>query len=121
MTLGDKIKDVRKKRGFSQGELAEKVGISAVHMNRLEKGKFQPSIQVISKIAEVLEVSVDYLLNEESEALPEIKIKNKPLAERVKLMDTLDEEDQNALIQVIDSMLTKKRMKDLLSKTPVNS
>lgn len=117
MTLADKIKEVRKKREFSQGELADKVGISPTHMNRLEKGKFKPSIQVISKIAEVLEVSVDYLLDEQSESAPEIKIKNKPLAERVKLMDSLDEEDQSALIQVIDSMLTKKRMKDLLAKT----
>jgi transcriptional regulator with XRE-family HTH domain len=116
MSLGTKIKDVRKKRGLSQGELAEKIGISTPHMNRLEKEKYQPSIQVVSKLAGVLEVSVDYLLSDEDGPIQEVKIQNKPLAEKIKLIDSLDQEDQQALSRVIDSMLTKKKVLEVVSK-----
>ena len=115
MILAEKIKMLRKKKKISQGQLAEAVGINAAHLSRLENDKYQPSMPVIKKMAEVLEVTVDYLLSEENEAVPEIKIRNKPLAERVKLIDSLDEEDQSALIRVIDSMLTKKKMRDLIN------
>ncbi|MCD4787860.1 MAG: hypothetical protein K8R09_06550 [Desulfobacterales bacterium] len=36
--------------------------------------------------------------------------------ERVKLIDSLDEEDKTALIRVIDSMLTKKKILNLVTK-----
>jgi hypothetical protein len=67
-------------------------------------------------MAEVLEVSVDYLMSDEDEAVPEIKISNKPLAERIRLIETLDSKDQQALMRIIDSMLTKKKMMEVLSK-----
>jgi len=38
------------------------------------------------------------------------------LMERVKLIDSLDEEDKTALIRVIDSMLTKKKILNLVTK-----
>jgi transcriptional regulator with XRE-family HTH domain len=114
MDLGEKIKTRRKALGLSQGELAEKVGINATHLSRLETGKYQPSLEVLRKLSEVLAVSADYLLKEDAETPREVQIANKPLAERIRLVDSLEAEDQKALIQVIDSMLTKKRMLDLL-------
>lgn len=38
------------------------------------------------------------------------------MMERVKLIDSLDEEDKTALIRVIDSMLTKKKILNLVTK-----
>ncbi|MBN1364243.1 MAG: helix-turn-helix transcriptional regulator [Syntrophaceae bacterium] len=121
MIIADKIKLLRKKKKLSQEQLAEAVGINAAHLSRLENDKYQPSMPVLKKMAEVLEVTVDYLLSEEDEAVPEIKIKNKPLAERIKLIESLDEDDQNALIRVIDSMLTKKKMMAVLTNGSVIS
>jgi len=69
---------------------------------------------VLRKLAGVLEVSADYLLSGDGEEPAEVQIRNKPLAERVRLIDSLEEADQQALIQVIDSMLTKHRMRELL-------
>jgi hypothetical protein len=55
-----------------------------------------------------------FLLNGDDATSPEVQIQNKSLIERIRLIETLDEADQQALIQVIDSMLTKQRMKQLL-------
>lgn len=115
MELSQRIRFLRKKKGLNQGELAEKVGINPSHLSRLENGKYQPSVDALQKIAEALEVSVDFLLSDDESGELEVKIENKSLSERLRLIDTLDEADQQALIQVIDSMLTKQRMKQLLA------
>ena len=114
MTLGDKIRNLRKKKGLSQGELADKIGISGNHLSRLERGHYQPSADVLKKVAGVLEVSTDYILSESNSDSPEVQIQDASLAERVRMLDQLDDEDKTAIIRVIDSMLTKQRMRKLL-------
>jgi transcriptional regulator with XRE-family HTH domain len=116
MRLGEKIKKRRKQLGLSQGELADRVGVNATHLSRLEGGKYQPSVEVLKRAAGVLEVSTDYLLSDEEDEPAEVTISNKPLAERIRLVDALDEDDQQALIHVIDSMLTKHRLREFLGQ-----
>ena len=69
----------------------------------------------------LLERSVDYLMSDDDEPVPEIRIQNKPLAERIRLLDSLNEEDQQALMRIIDSILTKKKMMDVLSNKAARS
>jgi transcriptional regulator with XRE-family HTH domain len=40
---------MRKKKGLSQSELDEKVGINTAHLSRLENGRYQPSVEVLKK------------------------------------------------------------------------
>lgn len=117
MKLSEKIKLLRKKRGLSQQELADKIGIHITHVSRIENGHYQPSLEVIKKLMDVFEVSADYLLNDDTDSY-EIRIKDKSLTERIKLIDTLEKKDRDALSQVIDSMLTKQRMRKVLEETP---
>ena len=115
MTVGEKIRRLRKQKKLSQEALAGEAGINSNHLSRLERGLFKPSIEVLKKLAQALEVSVDSLLSEEDEDRPEVTIKNKELSERIRMIDQLDPEDQQAVVRVIDSMLTKHRMQKLLS------
>jgi hypothetical protein len=43
-----------------------------------------------------------------------VEIQNNELNEQLALTNQLDEDEKNALVKIINSMLTKKRMKDLL-------
>jgi len=114
MKLYEKIKKLRKEKGLSQNELSEKISIHTTHFSRLERGKFQPSIDVIKKLSEVFAVTTDYLLFDEMDEVEKIDIKDKSLFEKVKMIDNLDEEDRITVLNVIQSMLTKKRMWDVL-------
>ena len=116
MTLGIKIKRRRKAMKLSQGELADRVGINATHLSRLETGKYLPSVDVLKKVADVLDVSADYLLSDDDLEPADVTICNKTLAERLRLLDSLDEADQVALVHVIDSMLTKHRLRQFLGE-----
>ncbi len=119
MSLANNLKRLRKKRGWSQTQLAEQIGAHLSHINRIETGKYNPSLDVIQKLATVLEVSIDYLVSDTDEDYKEVRIEDKGLMERIKLIDALDEEDRSALIRVIDSMLTKKKILNLITKEEV--
>ena len=113
MALGDNIRKARKVRGLSQRALAEKIDSDTSYINRIETGKLNPSITALTKIADALEQTLDQLVKN-SEGEPEVHIRNKSLAERMRLVDSLEEDDRNALIHMIDTMLTKQRMKELV-------
>ena len=67
MILADKIMQLRKQKGWSQEELAEKLGISRQSVSKWESGMSVPDLDKILKLGELFAVSTDYLLKEEME------------------------------------------------------
>lgn len=116
MKLQNKLKALRKERGWSQAKLAEKVGVHAVHISKLERGHYQPSIDLLKKMAQVFEVTTDYLLNDEEDNFSPVMVGDKSLAERIRLIDSLDTDERYALLKIIDALLTKKKFVDLVTK-----
>ena len=64
LTMGDRIKETRKKRNFTQEQLAEKLDISVEYVSQIERGLKVPSMQLFIKLLEILDVSSDYLLRD---------------------------------------------------------
>lgn len=56
MTIGSKIKQIRKERGYTQKDLSEKIGIDAATLRKYENGQMLPKISTIEKIAKELNV-----------------------------------------------------------------
>ncbi|GMA06982.1 transcriptional regulator [Tetragenococcus halophilus subsp. flandriensis] len=68
----EKIKELRKSKKFTQKDVAEKIGITRPAYTAYEIGKRQPDFETLQKIADLYEVSIDYLLGrEEIESLPQ--------------------------------------------------
>lgn len=59
--IGENVRRLRKFRDLTQEQLAEKVGISAVFMNRIEQGYNTPSSEVLFGLADALGVKADEL------------------------------------------------------------
>ena len=66
MTFGDKLKEARKEAGLSQEKLAEKLSVSRSAVAKWENNRGMPDIENLKSMAQLLNVSVDYLLNDES-------------------------------------------------------
>ena len=64
MTMGEKILNMRKARGWSQEELAERVGVSRQAVSRWESGTAKPDVDKIIAICDLFGVSADYLLRD---------------------------------------------------------
>lgn len=56
--FGMRIKELRKNRGLSQEELAEKADVSSKYLSRIEMGQYFPSMDVLIKLADVLNVDI---------------------------------------------------------------
>ncbi len=65
MTLADKLKEARKNAGFTQIELAEKLCVSRQAVTKWENGKGIPDVDNLRMIAKVLNVSIDFLLDDD--------------------------------------------------------
>lgn len=74
MTIGEKIKEARKQCGLSQEQLAEKMSVSRSAVAKWETDKGIPDIDNLKALSKLLNVSVDYLLDD-GEVINEIVIK----------------------------------------------
>jgi len=62
LRLGQRIREIRKERGMSQTELAEKAGISLITISRIERGERDPHLTTLLRIARGLDVRLSELL-----------------------------------------------------------
>ncbi len=68
MSMAERIKECRVKAGLSQSELADKLVVSRQAVSKWESGKGTPDIMNLKNMANLFDVSVDYLLDDESSA-----------------------------------------------------
>lgn len=68
MILADKIIEERKRNGWSQEELAEKLGVSRQSVSKWEGAQSVPDLQRILEMSRIFGVSTDYLLKDGEEA-----------------------------------------------------
>ena len=94
-TIAENIIAQRKKRGLSQKELAAKLAITNESMGRIERGVMAPKFSRLQDIADTLQCSVAYLMQDGS---PNVKDRAQMLAE---LLNGLPTEKQEAVMDVM--------------------
>ena len=67
MKPGERIREFRKNKGFTQKEFAEKIDYSQVFLSAIEIGKVEPSREFLKKLNEVFGISSDYILYSDAE------------------------------------------------------
>ena len=100
MNTGKIIVDLRDKKGWNQSELADKSGVSRVMIGKYERGEAVPSIEAAKKIADALEVSLDYLVGEGINS----KLDKKNL-KRLQELEHLEDEKKKTLYDLIDTYI----------------
>lgn len=107
MTIGENIKRERKQKGLTQEELAKKLGVSVMTVRRFETDAREPKMNMIKKIAAVLNIDYIFLIRtslnpqiitETSEGI-EIKEMSKKEAEQL-----LEQLPQNQLLEAFQSL-----------------
>ena len=99
MTFGKRMGDVRKQKKMSQDELAKTIGTISVTVGRYERDEVKPSVEVASKIAEALEVSLDYLAGNSKVLL------EKNIVKRITDIQQLPTDDKAHLFALMDAFL----------------
>lgn len=117
MSLGRKIAQLRKMKDLTQGDLAERLNIHQSMVTRWERDQVQPKSSTLERLAEALETTVEDLFSENENGAQKTTIRglaNRQLAELLSQVHELDAGDQEALTAVLDAMLTKRRIRDMV-------
>ncbi len=100
MNVGNRISALRKEKGFSRDDIGKIVGTSGAVIGRYEREEITPSIEVAAKIANALDVSLDYLTGGTSTV-----VKDKKMLYRLELLQKVSKKERDTILHVIDSLL----------------
>ncbi len=106
--LGQRIKQLRKDRNWTQKELANRIGCSPAQLNKYEAGQNTPPLDKLLLFASSLTTTVDYLITGlVSDAVP---ISNTRLVQRLQLIDGFNADEKETVIKLLDAMIAKHNM-----------
>jgi transcriptional regulator with XRE-family HTH domain len=105
MTLGQKIKALRKAKGLSQRTVAAEVGINFTYLSKIENDKVDfaafPSEETIRKLAKVLEADVDELLLMAEKIPDHIRQRVLERPEAFRMIAKLDDKSLDRIVKTI--------------------
>lgn len=110
MEFSERLKDLRKQAGLTQVDVAEKLGISQPAYASWEHGVKKPTQENLVKIAQILNVSVDYLVGNSEEKADELD--NIELLFRMNSKGLTDEEKEIFRKELIEFMEERKKAFD---------
>ena len=112
--LGTRIITLRKEKGFSQTDLATKVGVSYAQVGRYETKGAQPAADILKKIADALETTSDYLMNGSKDDKAVATLNDNELLQQFKEVDLMNKDDKDTVKKLIDAFITKAKIKRLV-------
>jgi transcriptional regulator with XRE-family HTH domain len=99
MSFGKNILTIRKKKGISQAELAKMLGTKAPVIGRYERDEMKPSIDVAKKMANILNISLDFLVGNMDFEVDQNALK------RIGDISKMTEIEQDKIYMVIDALI----------------
>jgi len=116
MSVGENIKRIREQRSIRQQEIADLIGMHRSNYSKIESGQREISITALDKIAAYFDLSIDDIVHLGSDVPEEVRIEDKATSEQLRLIQELDPDDKSMVFKMIDSLLTKKKMKDFFQQ-----
>jgi transcriptional regulator with XRE-family HTH domain len=113
--LGNRIIELRKAKNWSQSQLANKVGVSYAQIGRYETKGAQPPAEVLKKIVDALDSTVDYLIYGNTSDKANDLLQDAEVIRYFKEVEVLPTEDKAALLRVISGFLRDVKTKQSYS------
>jgi transcriptional regulator with XRE-family HTH domain len=99
MTFGERLSLVRKRKKLSQAEVGKMININGDAVGRYERNEVRPTIEMATKLAQALEVSLDYLVGNTDIEL------DKATLNRVQEINKLSEENKEHIYVTLDALI----------------
>jgi len=109
-SFGKKLVECRKAKGISQNELAKLINAHHSIIGKYERDEVKPSIDVVKKLADVLNTTVGYLLGETQD---QQVLKDPSMLKRLNDIMSFSKQEQEHIIYTIDAMIKSAKLKSL--------
>lgn len=118
MSFKERLKEARLSCGLTQEQLAEKIGVAKSTLTGYEKGNREPDMAKIAKIIETLNVSADFLFQDDMQNLTEliITLDERKHIEKYRSLDSLNKKAVDGLINTL-SERESQSIKDMPQET----
>jgi transcriptional regulator with XRE-family HTH domain len=113
--FAQRLKELRTIRKLTQNRLAELLNVKPRVYSRWETGDAVPHFDTIVRLADILGVTLDEMAGR-SDAPPQAVIRNPELNRLYKKVDQLSDEDQKALLVVLDSLVKRSRVDQVMAE-----
>ena len=115
MSLQEKVKELRNKKGWNQKQLAEATGISQATISRIEDGSIQQiKSDALKNLAEKLDTTIDFLTGKTNELTEKEVINSDARAKRIfRGFNELSEKEKDQLVDFVDFLEGKKKKNDV--------
>ena len=116
MGFAENLKKHRTDKGLSQDELAKKISSHAVQFSRYERGLAAPSIDVVQKISEALDVSIDELVFGDKDQKLEQTIKDRELIGLFQKVELLSDKQRDTVKELLNAFIFQKDLQQKLAQ-----
>ena len=98
--LGRRVREIRKKRGLTQEQLAERASVDVKYLGNIERGHENPTVGILEKLAGALSVKIHQMLDFEHE-LQGVR----PLRRRIQqILDRCDENELQTILKIVSAI-----------------
>ena len=105
-TIGERIRQLRKRRGLTQTELARTVGVQQPLISQYERGELRIHGALVAAVAHALNASADEVLGLKAPAAEPAT--NRKLMRRLERISDLPAAEQNAVLKILDGLLKRR-------------
>lgn len=110
--IAERLKTLRAEAGWSQAELAERIGSDGRQVSRYENGRITPSLEALVRIAETFNVTVDYLVVPDANRRP-LHAPDNILGDKLTDLAALNDDERGTILAVIDAVTMKNKLQTL--------
>jgi len=114
MSLNKRLKQARLDKGLSQQELEKLSNVHYTNIGRYERGNAKPSVEVLNRLAQALDISPDYLLNGTLEDKANKIITDDELLSQFKKVEKLPNDKKKLIKEFLDAFLLKSSLQQHL-------
>jgi transcriptional regulator with XRE-family HTH domain len=115
MDFAERLKDLRKRKSLSQAQLADLIEVHFTQVSRYERGETKPNAEAMTKLAKVLDTTVDYLMNGSNEEVVQEAGLEKELIARFREVQLLPWEEKKTVLSLLDAFIAKTKIQDWLT------
>jgi transcriptional regulator with XRE-family HTH domain len=111
--FAERLRTLRKQLGLSQTELGKRVGVHYTHIGRYETGKSEPLTDTLKKLADVLKVTTDYLIDGSTQEVAQTRLTDNDLIIAFRQVEKLSDHDKMIVKRLLDAFLAMQQIRSI--------
>jgi transcriptional regulator with XRE-family HTH domain len=116
--FGLRLAAARRAASLTQAELANKADVHISHVQRIEAGTSQPTVEILKRLAQALQISLDQLVFDQPTEAAQRRLSDSELIEQFAAIESFSERDKQAIKTILHAMIVKQRVEAAVRQSP---